>query len=843
MKLKHYAITLFLAAIGTGAQAQTTPQSQMEPLDRGLVVISSGTTKTLSWRFLGTDDEDRTTFAILCDGDTIISDQYTTFCTTTKGKSTSEYQVVTLVDGTPTETSKPVKAWTTDFLTLSLARPEGGTHRWRYTNKDNKTQSAYFDNVAYDYSPNDCSVGDVDGDGQYELILKWDPSHSQDNSYFCGPTGSVYLDCYKIDGSDKLLWRIDLGNNIRAGAHYTQFLVYDFNGDGKAEIICKTAPGSKDGKGNYVNQAATDATIKNHDNTADYRTEEGVILSGPEYLTVFNGETGEAIHTIWYLPNRGGTFNEEKTYQNIWGKSDKGNRGDRFLGAVAYLDGPDQLPSAVFSRGYYARAFVWAVDFDGEQLHTKWLSDSESINYVQLYTGDELTKQPRKAYVKNTGGVKSTDSDGGIAGSNTMYSNGNHNLSVADVDGDGCDEIIWGSATLDNNGLMLYSVGYGHGDAIHVSDLLPDRPGLEVFDVHEEKILNDKGSWDLHDAATGEVIYKGGSNGTDNGRGMAADISKDFRGFEFWSSDDRTPRRGDTGEATGLKNQSVNFRIYWNGDLYDELLDGHYASAKNYFDEDVFDHVDQVNITTANASRIQQWTNRSTCNTTKMTPNLSADILGDWREELVLWDYNDPTKLYIHTTTTTTNYRMPTLMHDHVYRMGIAWQQTAYNQPPHLGFYLPDAMLPQLVNDEKVINVEQGQEFSFESKTRYMKTMSVTASFLPDGSKKSLNVPDGMTKNIDMLNRQVTFGGKLTEAGDYLIALKLTGLGNEVVYDTLTVRVNDPAGITTLQLGILPTARIYDAAGRLMPQQQLDRLPRGLYILREGKNSRKVMIR
>jgi rhamnogalacturonan endolyase len=364
----------------------------------------------------------------------------------------------------------------------------------------------------------------MDGDGQYEIIVKWDPSNSKDNSQD-GITDNVILDCYKLDGTK--LWRIDLGQNIRAGAHYTQFMVYDFDGDGMAEMMCKTAPGSKDGQGNYVNQAATDDRIKAADNTKSWITTSGSMDGGQEYLTVFNGETGKAIHTIAYYPNRNtkaelseaqGTFN--------WavGKTDTHgyNRGDRYLAAVAYLGGQDANPSGVFCRGYYSYAYIWAVDFDGSQLKHRWLHRSDSSTQWSVVDAN-MQESEKVTAQKATSG----------SGSNTMFSNGNHNLSVADVDGDGKDEIIWGSAAVDDDGKLLYATGFGHGDAIHLGDLNPDREGLEVFQVHEEKGTY---AWDIHDAATGEILLKGGQSGVDNGRGVAADIVADTRGYEFWSA-------------------------------------------------------------------------------------------------------------------------------------------------------------------------------------------------------------------------------------------------------------------------------------------------------------------
>jgi len=630
------------------SQELATPESQMESLGRGVVALPQAKGIFISWRLLGTDDA-RTTFDVIRNGEVIAEDLTVSNYSDEAGTTDSKYQVVCKVNGKAIENSDEVTPWAKNYMTLALDRPGTGT-------------------LGGEYSPNDCSVGDVDGDGEYEIFVKWDPSNSKDNSQ-SDKTDKVFIDCYKLNGTK--LWRIDLGVNIRAGAHYTQFMVYDFDGDGKAEMICKTAPGSMDGIGKYVNQSASDDKIKAADNSKDWRTSAGRINGGHEYLTVFNGQTGEAIHTIAYYPNRNalaelseasGTFN----WDDRSGKKDRGdygNRGERYLAAVAYLSGPDANPSGIFCRGYYTYAYVWAVDFDGNHLKHRWLHRSDSRTQYSVVDADMIESAKITAPIATRG-----------EGSNTLYSNGNHNLSIADVDGDGRDEIIWGSAALDDNGKLLYATGFGHGDAIHLAAMDPDRKGMQVFEVHEEKGTY---SWDLHDAATGEVVFKGGNAGKDNGRGMAADVIPGSRGYEFWSADDRQQRSVQTGEIVGQKNTSVNFRMYWNGTCYDQMLDG---NTLDYWNGSSWDRL----------MTFYNYGNSSTCNSTKKTPNLQADLFGDWREELILWDSSNSSTLNIFSTNIPTEYRVPTLMHDHTYRMAVAWQNTAYNQPPHLGFYLPD---------------------------------------------------------------------------------------------------------------------------------------------------------
>lgn len=665
--MRHVLTTLSAAlALASAAVAQVhtptpadTPVSQMERLDRGLIVVArpGATTGLASWRLLGTDDT-YTTFRLLKDGQPYANGREFTRQTSvsvTGINAATTFQVVTLYKGEPVDTSAAVTPWTAGYLRIQLDRPAAGTD--------------------YEYTPNDCSVGDVDGDGQYELIVKWDPTNSKDNSQG-GITGNVYLDCYRFDGTK--LWRIDLGPNIRAGAHYTQFMVYDFDGDGCAEMMCKTAPGSIDGAGRYVNQAATLATIRSANNTTVFRNGDGRIVGGQEYLTVFSGLTGEALHTIFYNPNRDQEYGGAASGSFNWGKPDGkndaaayGNRGERYLAAVAYLGGPDASPSAIFTRGYYGYAFAWAVDFDGKQLTQRWLHASKSKTEYCVTTFNGSDKGTTQTYTP--GACTSGE------GRNTLFANGNHNLSVGDVDGDGRDELIWGSAALDDDGKLLYAVGFGHGDAIHLADLDPTRPGLEVFDIHEDKGTY---AWDVHDAATGEILFKGGPEGVDNGRGLAAQLNAQHRGYYFWSAKDSGLRSAVSGNVAYSNKPSMNFRIYWNGDLQDELLDGINIT-----------HWTTSSITAYNTigrASIASLGNPASCNSTKATPCLMADIFGDWREEVIFWSQADPSVLCLFSTVEVTSYRVPTLMHDHVYRMGIAWQNVAYNQPPHLGYYLPD---------------------------------------------------------------------------------------------------------------------------------------------------------
>jgi hypothetical protein len=539
------------------------------------------------------------------------------------GNATSKYTVAAVVNG---KEGEKVAA----EVVFTDAKKDGSVNfPYKVLKLDVPASQKMPDGSTCNYTPNDMSVGDLDGDGQLDLVLKWDPSNAQDNSKD-GYTGSVFVDGMKLDGTR--LWRIDLGKNIRAGAHYTQFMVYDLDGDGIAEIVMKTSDGTVDGKGKVIGDASK-----------DYRTSAGRIMSGNEYLTVFKGNTGEEVTTIDYWPKR--------NISNSWGDT-YGNRSERMLAAIAYLDGVH--PSVIMNRGYYTMAYLVAYDFDGKNLKERWKHTSDK-------SGQGL------------------------------YGEGNHNLSVGDLDGDGKDEIVFGAAALKSDGTLLYRTGFGHGDAMHLSDMDPDNPGLELYDVHEDK--QNKYSEEFRDK-DGKVIWgttQTEAGNVDNGRGMAADIDSTNRGFEMWSGTSKGARsvKGKVVTTTGL---SQNFRIYFDGDLQDELMD---ATGSPTVENGgaTGGKIDKYNSGKKTLDRLFSFYNvegASLNNWTKANPCIVADLFGDWREEFIVRSASDPSKVIVFTTPFTSPYRVYTLMHDSHYRVSIAWQNVAYNQPPHLGYYLPD---------------------------------------------------------------------------------------------------------------------------------------------------------
>lgn len=553
---------------------------QMEKLDRGLVAVKVSNGVFVSWRLLGTDPSN-ISFNLYRSGTKVNSSPITgaTNYVDASGNTSSTYTVSPVINGQEQTASNTASVWGQNYLQVPIKAPVNG------------------------YSAGDCSTGDLNGDGQYDIVVKWEGA-TQDNAN-SGTTDPVYLEGYTLQG--KKLWSINLGKNIRGGAHYTQFMVYDLDGDGKAEVACKTADGTIDGKGTVIGNAS-----------ADYRDTNGYILSGPEYLTVFSGETGAALSTVNYLPARGTV--------SSWGDN-YGNRLDRFRACVAYLDG--QRPSLVMCRGYYTRQTAVAWDFRNGKLTQRWIFDSDT------------------------------------SGNSAWAGQGNHNLSVGDVDGDGFDEILMGTSAIDHNGKGLWQTGLGHGDAMHFSDLDPNRPGLEVWTALE----GSKGAVML-DAKTGKQIFRYNHTG-DCGRACAADISAASPGMEMWASG--SPLYSSTGTNLGANPSKTNFAIWWDGDELRELLDG-------------------TTITKYNGGTLLSASGCSSCNGTKSTPCLQADIFGDWREE-VIFRSTDNTFLRIYTTTSTTTRRIYTLMHDPIYRLGIAWQNTAYNQPPHTGFFIGNGMV------------------------------------------------------------------------------------------------------------------------------------------------------
>lgn len=575
----------------------------MENLGRGLVAVRQAADSVyIGWRLLGTDPENITFNLYRQTGNqeamklnqTPLAESTNYIDSAAPVTETNEYYVKPILDGIEQAASTSFQlaahAAAQQYLEIPLRTPKG-------------------------YTPNDIGVGDLDGDGEYDIVLH-QTGQSRDNSSN-GVTDQPVFQAYKTDGT--LLWEINLGKNIREGAHYTQFMVYDLDGDGTAEFACKTADGTVDGTGKVIGDASK-----------DWRNQHGKILSGPEFFTIFNGRTGAALASTDYIPGRGDIGGWGGAGGN--GENDSsGNRVDRFLACIAYLDGVH--PSIIMCRGYYGRSVLAAWDWREGKLTSRWVFDS-------------------------------------IDGNNPYSGMGNHGLSVADVDHDGKDEIVYGAMCIDDDGKGLYTTGLRHGDALHVSDLDPERPGLEVFGVHEIE-ENTKGPGvAVFDAATGEILWRGAEDG-DVGRGVAANIDATRIGAQMWWSGSNG-LFDQSGNRVGDQPGSVNFLIWWDADLSRELLN------------DI--HIDKYK-----KGRLFTAEGCLSNNGTKSTPALSADLFGDWREE-VIFRASDNKSLRIYTSTIPAKYRTYTLMHDPQYRLSIAWQNVGYNQPPHPGFYFGNGM-------------------------------------------------------------------------------------------------------------------------------------------------------
>lgn len=663
----------------------TTEKRVMEKLDRGTVAVKTNGGVYLSWRLLGTESLTNQAFDIYRDSEKIYTtgEHDATCYTDSKGTADNKYTVVP--KGEAIDKTEAVDVWTTNttykgrsvaYKDIAFKVPDGG-----------KTPT----DEEYTYTANDMSVGDLDGDGEYEYIVKWDPSNSKDNSDM-GYTGKVYLDAYELDGT--LLWRIDLGVNIRAGAHYTQYMVYDFDGDGKSEVILKTAPGSKDGEGNYVSKAGKNIT--KGDDAKDYRNSSGLLMDkdgGPEYLTVFNGETGAAMQTVDFDPPRSILTSSE------WGDS-YANRSERYLAAVAYLDGVH--PSVVMTRGYYTYVYAAAYTWDGTDLKEQWLS----------------TNTPTEENGGTGCTVKYADGTSKNNTNKTLYAQGAHSVSVADVDNDGYDEIIFGSAVLDHDGTVLTYDGRGHGDAEHVSDF--DNDGKqEIFMAHEAG----KHNADIIPYAVDIKRYNGdimlqAAKG-DIGRGIMDNVDDEYALSSgnlslFWSVaadgiyNQAGKKVGDIPNTNGSKME--NFAVYWDGDLGRELLDGNKLvkySIKSGAERIYYNRKNETLPGSIN-------------NGTKSNACLTADLFGDWREEIVL-RHDDGVRIYF--STIPTDYRLTTLMHDSQYRCAIAWQNVGYNQPPHTSYYIGSAALAKDSNGNALNYLAPNTSFT---EVTYPDTSSIT---------------------------------------------------------------------------------------------------------------------
>lgn len=733
--------TMSSFALPANAAEVKTPQyqtnaRQMEKLNRGLIAVKT-TADTrgqavngvyLSWRLLGDESLENQAFDIYKNGTKIHTTGVhdATNWIDTSGTASDKYKVVKAgedaskeTEVTPTSNNNCAKSNEVGngnseknsftYVDIPISRPDPVERMG-----DGKISNYYTVDKSHEGGANDASVGDLDGDGNYEIVLKWDPTDSKDSAG-ADFTGNAYIDAYKIDpNNDGYMWRIDLGKNVTSGAHYTQFLVYDFDGDGKSEVAMKTAPGTVDGTGHYVTEVGDTDEIRNTDNTKSYIGTSGRLKGKnpfTQYLTIFDGETGAALYTTDYIPY-------DAAEDKYWGDGKaKYNRSERYLAAVAYLDGIH--PSIVMCRGYYHDSVIRAYTWDGTELTMQWEHK----------------------------GKKSESST-------TLYGQGNHNLSVGDIDNDGKDEIVYGSAALDDDGkTVLGNTGLGHGDAMHMSDFNNDGT-QEVFSVKEEEFK--KYAEDLRVASTGKHFWSSGklTTSSDNGRGVMDNIDDSYAKEHSnalaigWSSgianahdlngDDVAAKPAGAGSGT-----FDNFLVYWDGDLSRELLDAniiqkYYAATgttKRFY----------------GPSDGYTLTGGSTNNYSKRNPSLVADIWGDWREEIIMpvnkGSATDQAYLRIYTSTIPTDYRITTLMHDCQYRLSVAWQNVGYNQPTHASYYIGSVAL---ATDESGNTLNYLAPAVPYTKVTYSapEQVAVTGMTL---EKKSIEVEKGKTETINAI--------------------------------------------------------------------------------------------
>lgn len=576
-----------------------------EDLNRGLIAVMADGYGFISWRWQGYESLD-VKYNLYKNGEKLNTEPLSvTNYTDINAKSGDKYQVAPVTDGTEGELCDEVTILDDTYFDIPIEKPA-----------DNE-----INGETYTYVANDASAADLDGDGEIEIVLKWDPSNSKDAAS-TGFTGECIIDAYKLDGTR--LWRINMGKNIRAGAHDTQFMVYDFDGDGAAEMACRTADGTVAGDGTVIGDADADYASLN----------DGKNLTGPLYLTVFKGSDGSVIDTVEYDPQTTG----EGYDCTDWGDG-YGNRSERYLAGIGSFDG-DKV-GFIFCRGYYTgsegplggRTVMAAYNLVDGKIQKLWRFDTKDLD-------------------------------------NQYIGQGNHSMTLADVDYDGCDEVIYGSLAVDHDGTPMYSTGLGHGDSQHVSDILPSRPGLEVYSCHEDSTV--AYSYELRDARTGEILNGGEQLGIDNGRACAADIDPAYDGEETWSAAGVLTSADGTVISTKYT-MAANFLNWWDGDLGREVQDSIY--------------IQKWNPETMRTDTIFTASGCTSINGTKSVPSLTADLFGDWREETI-YPLNDNSALRVFTTAIPTGYRIPTLLSDAQYRNHVALQNTCYNQPTHLSYYL-----------------------------------------------------------------------------------------------------------------------------------------------------------
>ncbi len=576
-------------------------QRPMERLGRGLIARKVSNGVYVNWRI--TSDEWYNTSYKLYRNGTLIHETGTDGASNyldASGSTGAAYTVTAVKNGVESiPSAQVIPTLTADYFDIPMRQlPAGKTG----------------------YTLNDATAADLDGDGEYEIIVK-----RINKDWSIENTNYSYFEAYKLDGT--FLWSIDVGPNIMDDVEIN-IAAFDLDGDGKAEVFMRTSEGTIFGDGTKIGDI-------NKDGRTNYRAGwSQYIFEGPEFLSLIDGETGKEIDRVDFIPR---TFNG-RSFEDIWGAADGGHRCSKYFFGAPYLDG--EKPSLFIGRGIYTRTVMRTYDVVNKKLAFRW----------EFNTDDP--------------------------GNGSYAYKGNHNYTIADVDGDGRDEIVWGQMCVDDNGKGLYATNHGHGDAMHVGDLDPYRKGIEVFSclegAPEYGVL-------FRDGKSGETLLHY-IRGKDCGRCCAANITDSYKGAELWG--------GGIGYSTG--NQAIvnhfgtaeNYVIYWDGDLLREMCDhSNFTEARGTGDGNIYKFYGYGDV------RPLLQADALSCNYTKGTPCLQADLFGDWREE-VIWRRPDDAALRVYITPYETTQRIYTLMHDHQYRQAICWQMCGYNQPPHLSYYL-----------------------------------------------------------------------------------------------------------------------------------------------------------
>lgn len=610
------------------AQGETAKQN------RGLFAFVNGTSVQVSWRMRASDDPYFTKYELYANGKLVGT--YTSNTTARLDANTYKNSVFSLVVkdlmGNVIDEQNGVKAHGNEVLDIPLHAPQ--------------IRNPKTDAVVITYTPGDCSAYDMDGDGEQEIILKWMPSVLYDSA--TGIAGNEFFDCYKLDGT--CLWRIDMGQNSVAGNNMP-FMCWDFDGDGKGEMIVKSAPGTKDASGAYVGEG-----LPGYDNdltTTYFRGSDGLPTKGEEWVTCFDGVTGKELASCQYWPYFGIQSN-----WNPGGSSDGvnyGRRGNGLKGNVIYIpvDG-EKKPCCYMQRGIYSYVYAIAIAWDGKELKEVW----------------------RHASDKSGQG---------------LFGEGAHTPIAADLDGDGYDEVAIGAAAIDHDGTVMWRTGFGHGDATHVGELNLDNPGLEVWRITEGATKYDAC---MLDAKTGKVLNGQLYTSGDVGRGACLDIDPEHPGLEYIHNASGYVYDANGNELyaknMGSNNGYPNYRIFWNEDL----LDDHYSGQSiTTFDMTSKSFVRCVK-TKGNTNLLYKYYDGVTSiNDSKDNPLILCDLYGDYREEIAMYSTGSAAgfsdcdyAIRIITTTYPTENKLPWLRDDHTYNIQIANQNVGYSMPPHLGY-------------------------------------------------------------------------------------------------------------------------------------------------------------